>query len=150
MDKKLFLELKKRFEIDQKLCNGNLNKKFKENCNKNSRWIKRLVSQEEWSFVDKVGKQGELYAWLIVQHSEDIDFQKYCLSLMEKFPKTKERSQNIAYLTDRILIRENKKQIYGTQFSNGKIMPTINKGNLNNRRRKIGLESLEEYKKYFR
>ncbi len=144
---KLFSELEERFKKDQALCKNNFGKDYVENCRENSEWLKQIVSQEGWLSEDKVGKQGELYAWLIVQHSDDIKFQKLCLTLLKNLSKTKERNQHIAYLTDRILIKENKEQIYGTQFSNGKPCPILDENNLDKRRSEMSLGSFDEYYK---
>ena len=58
---------------------------------------------------------------------------------------------DVAYLTDRVLLAENKKQIYGTQFtySNGKWEPKPlgDAGNVDKRRAEIGLKPLAEYVK---
>ena len=141
----LFSELEKRFKKDQKLFKNNFGKDYVENCRKNSEWLKQIVSKEGWLSEDRVKKQGELSAWLIVQHSGDIEFQKLCLKLLKDLSKTKERNQHMAYLTDRILVREGKKQIYGTQFSDGNICPILDENNLDKRRAEMGLGSFEEY-----
>lgn len=145
LNHKLFTELEERFKKDQELCKNNFGKDYVENCRKNSEWLKQIVSQEGWLSEEKVGKQGELYAWLIVQHSDDIEFQKLCLRLLNDLPKTKERNQHIAYLTDRILVKEDKKQIYGTQFSNGKPYSILDENNLDKRRNEMSLGSFKEY-----
>jgi hypothetical protein len=116
MNELLFEELRKRFESDQRLLNEENNSKFYQICRENSDWIKKIINNNGWLSDNIVGKQGELYAWLIVQHSPDIMFQKSCLDKLKKLPRTKDRDEHIYYLTDRILIKEGKKQIYGTQF----------------------------------
>ncbi|MFH1248801.1 MAG: DUF6624 domain-containing protein [archaeon] len=146
-NQKLFYELEQRFKLDQELIKQCDIKKYTENCHKNSEWLKRIISKQGGSSEEKISKQGEFYSWLIVQHSEDIDFQKLCLKLLKNLSKTKERNQHIAYLIDRILVKENKKQIYGTQFSNGNPFPILDEGNLDKRRNEMGLGSFEEYSK---
>lgn len=143
----LFKELKDRFELDQNLSKNKSFEEIKKIYETNSIWLKKIIENREWLSYDIVGKQGELYAWLIVQHSPDIDFQKRVLDLLRNLPKTMERNGHIAYLTDRILIKQNKKQLYGTQFSNGQPYPIENKSNLDKRRNKMGLGSFEEYYK---
>ncbi len=115
MNKILFEELKKRFEEDQKLLRGERLKEWDSLRKENSLWLKEIVDRDGWVSNKIVGEQGELYAWLIVQHSDDLSFQKYCLEQLKVLPVTKERMEHIMYLTDRILIKEGKHQIYGTQ-----------------------------------
>ena len=65
-------------------------------------------------------------AWLLVQHADaDVKFQRRCLDLMARLPKGEVSISNLAYLTDRVLLAEGKKQLYGTQFTSvdGKWQP---------------------------
>ena len=56
-------------------------------------------------------------AWLIVQHATaDSLFQRQSLDLMTAVSKDEISQQNLALLTDRVLLAEGKNQIYGTQF----------------------------------
>lgn len=146
-DPELFSELQRRFKRDQELSKQDFGEKYVENCCNNSKWLKQVVSNHGWLSEDQVGKQGELHAWLIVQHSDDIYFQKMCLKLLKNLPKTKERNRHVAYLIDRILVKENKKQIYGTQFSNGKPCSVLGKNNLDKRRAEMSLGTFSEYYK---
>ncbi len=145
--RKLLKELEKRFNKDHQLSRDQKWEKVKEVYHKNSEWLKGIILQEGWPSSETVGEQGELYAWLIIQYADDVSLQKECLKLLERFPKTKERKQYIAYLTDRILITENKAQVYGTQFSYGKPFPVQDKQNLDKRRSEMGLEPLSQYTK---
>lgn len=60
----------------------------------------------------------------------------------------------MAMMQDRILMREGKKQIYGSQVVYNKtgeqiFYPIEDETNVNIRREKVGLQPLEEYAKYF-
>ena len=59
--------------------------------------------------------------------------------------------QEFALLTDRVLVHQNKPQLYGTQLNilNGELVfdPILDKESVNKRRAEVGLPSLEEYKK---
>jgi hypothetical protein len=75
---------------------------------------------------------------------------KKCLKLLEiAVRENKANSKNLAYLTDRVAVFEGKPQLYGTQFDwdeNGELSPyrfdDLTK--VNQRRKSIGLNSLEE------
>ena len=78
---------------------------------------------------------------------------KKCLKLLKdeynKNPKNIDKA-NIAYLTDRILVAEKKKQIFGTQFyinKKNKLIPRPikNKKAINQRRKEYNLEPIEKY-----
>lgn len=145
INKALFEELKQRFELDQKFNNNKSLIEFERICSDNTSRLKKQISQYGWISSSIVGEQGELFAWLIVQHSADLDFQKECLKLLKKLPLTNERKGHIAYLADKILVKENKKQLYGTQFSNKKPLPIANPESLDIRREEMGLDRFEEY-----
>jgi len=90
-------------------------------------------------------------AWLVIQHSiGQPNFMKKCNELLEKaVSENKANPVNLAYLTDRIAQFEEEPQLYGTQFDwdeNGELSP--NKfddiAKVNQRRKSIGLNSLEE------
>lgn len=65
------------------------------------------------------------------------------------------RGSDLAMLEDRILLRENKKQLYGSQVvpdqetGGWMFYPIEDEKNVNARRQKMGLPPMEEYAKYF-
>lgn len=145
--KDILSELERRFELDQNTIKTRegIIKNYEKITKNNSEWLKKIIYKKGWMPREFLGKKGEIHEWLIIQHSNDIAFQKKYLSFLENLPKNKERKQNIAYLTDRILINENKKQLYGTQFQNKKPFPIHDSENLNKRRREMDLEDFNEH-----
>ena len=116
----------------------------------NTDWLKQLVDKSGWPKVTLVGKEGAEAAWLLVQHADaEPKFQRKCLDLMTALPKDEVSQRNLAYLTDRVLLAEGKKQIYGTQFQtvDGKMepKPLDDPANVDRRRAEAGLEPLAEY-----
>ena len=82
---------------------------------RNTRRMRTIVSEIGWPTVSKVGTQAEHMAWLLVQHAEH-EFQKECLALMEREPPHEVCPQHVAYLEDRVRVREGRPQRYGTQL----------------------------------
>ncbi len=113
--------------------------------------MKNIMEQIGWPTISLVGKKASHAAWLLVQHADDdVGFQKTCLRLMKK-NSTDISTANIAYLTDRVLVGEDKKQLYGTQYIRSKDRPDIwvphpisNAANVDFRRKKMGLQTLQE------
>jgi hypothetical protein len=120
---------------------------------KNTARLKEIVDKHGWPGKNSVGDDGAHAAWLLVQHADrDRAFQKKCLTLLEQAVKAHEASPtDLAYLTDRVLVGENKKQIYGTQFRmvDGKWEPNPieDEKNVDRRRKEVGLPSMAEYRK---
>lgn len=118
----------------------------------NTEWLKGIVAKHGWPTNSLVGTKGAQAAWLLVQHADaEPKFQRQCLDLMTDLPKEEISQSNLAYLTDRVLLAEGKKQLYGTQFTwvDGKLKPRPleDEENVDKRRAKVGLQSLAEYVK---
>jgi hypothetical protein len=77
------------------------------------------------------------------------------LPLLEKAVKQGEASgKDLAYLTDRLLVADMKKQLYGTQFTmkDGELVPSPieDEANVDKRRKELGMETMAEYTKALR
>jgi uncharacterized protein (DUF305 family) len=129
-----------------------LSAKVKEADEANTKWLQELVERQGWPTNTLAGKDGANAAWLLVQHADaDPKFQRRCLDLMTKLPKDEMSQTNLAYLTDRVLLAEGKKQLYGTQFTaiDGKWQPRPleDEANVDKRRAEAGLQPIAEYAK---
>jgi hypothetical protein len=112
----------------------------------------KIVEQFGWPTHTLVGKDGAQAAWLLVQHADlSPKFQRKCLDVMARLPRDEISQQNVAYLTDRVLLAEGKKQVYGTQFTltdgKWKPRPLEDEANVDLRRVEVGLPPLAEYAK---
>lgn len=101
--------------------------------------------------TDQVGQEASEAAWLVIQHAiGQPAFMKKCVKLLEHAVReNKADPKNLAYLTDRIAVLEEKPQLYGTQFDwdeSGKLSPNPfdSLSKVNERRKSIGLNTLEE------
>ena len=114
--------------------------------------LKSIVSEYGWPSLAIVGTQGASCVWWLVQYQDaDLEFQKHCLELMEKAVEEREAfPAQYAYLVDRILMGEQKPQIYGTQWihNDGKfsLYPVEDREHLDSLRQKMGLTTMEEYR----
>ena len=117
----------------------------------NTRWLDEIIKEHGWPTKSFVGEDGAQAAFLIVQHSPAPQFQKKCLELLRLAVSQNEADIiNLAYLTDRLRIFEGKPQIYGTQGqpdTTGVIIPSPieDEEHVDERRKSIGLEPIEEY-----
>jgi hypothetical protein len=120
---------------------------------KNIARMKEIIAKHGWPGKSLVGNDGTSAAWLLVQHADrDLAFQKRCLTLLERAVKAQEASaRDLAYLTDRVLVAEKKKQVYGTQFrevdGNLEPEPIEDEKNVDLRRKEVGLPNMAEYRK---
>jgi len=117
----------------------------------NTDWLKEIVEKYGWPGKTLVGEDGAHSARVLVDGAyHDIAFQKKCLDLMKEAVTKKEAShQDFAYLTDRVLIADKKKQLYGTQLTQDgdKLVPQPieDEEHVDERRKEIGLQPLAEY-----
>jgi len=124
---------------------------------KNARQLQAIITKHGWPTIELVGEEASNASWLIAQHADhNLEFQKQCLDLMKRLPKKSVLSKNIAYLTDRILVSQNKPQKYGTQFyivnNELKPRPIKDRQNIDKRWQKMNVggntwRTFEEYQK---
>ena len=116
----------------------------------NTTRLKQLIMLHDYPVRSLVGTEGVEAAFLLVQHSPDLDFQKAYLPILAGQAKDGEVSkQDVALLTDRILISENKPQRYGTQLrevnGNYELYSIEDEANVDSRRAEMDLPELKEY-----
>jgi hypothetical protein len=114
-----------------------------------SKRMSQIIDKYRWPTISKFGSQAAQYSFLIIQHA-DLATQKKYFPLLEKAARQGEASlANVAMMKDRILVREGKAQLYGTQLSgmNNLLMlyPIEDEANVDKRRKEMGLEPLDEY-----
>lgn len=112
--------------------------------------LREIIRQFGWPSATLVGADGAAAAFLIVQHSPSLKLQKRCLPFIRAAARNGDLSmRDVALLTDRVLIREGKPQVYGTQFrgEGGRMIPypIASPRGVDARRATVGLPPLAEY-----
>src|SRR5262245_42883825 len=87
--------------------------------------FKEIVAKYGWPGKTLVSVEGRDAAYLLIAHSvkdpktgaPDLDFQRVCVDLMTKLPPGEVTGYQLAALTDRVLMYEGKKQMYGTMLT---------------------------------
>jgi hypothetical protein len=122
----------------------------------NTAWLGGVIQEWGWPGRSLVGDDGADAAWLLAQHSDhDPAFQRTCLDVLAAAVERGDASQrNLAYLTDRVLLKERGTQVYGTQFTSGsggpEPQPIEDPEGVDERRAAMGLGSLAEYAELMR
>lgn len=115
--------------------------------------LKAIIKKHHWVTRDLVGVKGVGAAFLVIQHSPDVAFKVKMLPYLKQSYLNGEgvSGQQVALLTDRALIAQGKKQIYGTQadVSEGKVVfsPIEDETNVDKRREEMNMPSLDFYLK---
>ena len=115
--------------------------------------VRQIFKSYGYPGYDKVGEESSNQFWLLVQHADKHpEFQDSVLNKMKTEANKKNASlPNYAYLVDRVKVNTNQLQIYGTQMKiNGagtsyEPKPVFEPEKLNERRRLVGLTTIEDY-----
>lgn len=117
--------------------------------------LENIFKIRGWTGKDLVGLEGADRAFIIILHAP-LSFQKkYFEMIKTAVEKGDIRKSSLAYLTDKILTKEGKRQLYGTQLKYSyqtksyQFKPIEDEKNVNIRRSQVGLEPIEEYGKNF-
>ncbi|MBE7176341.1 MAG: hypothetical protein INR69_08070 [Mucilaginibacter polytrichastri] len=118
---------------------------------RNASALDRMIGSIGYPTAAKVGQEAAAAAWLIIQHAISRPaFMRKCRDLLDKAVRDQSADPvHLAYLTDRIAIFEGRPQRYGTQFdwdAQGDMspLPCDDESRVNERRKRIGLNTLEE------
>lgn len=116
----------------------------------NTARLKEIVLKHGWIAISRFGTEAAKQAFFLVQHADlDIEFQKYCLNMMNHLPDGEVSKRNIAYLTDRVMVAERGIQRYGTQFDDRGgyivLIPVEDLEHLDELRKQMCMEPMEEY-----
>jgi len=116
--------------------------------------VESLIEKYGWLGKSFVGPRGNSTVFLVIQHADLATQEKYFPLMQKSVDEGESRPAELALLQDRILMRQGKKQIYGSQVvlnntGGQEFYPIEDEKNVNVRRKKVGLQPLEEYAKYF-
>ena len=136
-------------EITGRMLQGDANRTLR---------LKEIVAKYGWPGKTLVGSEGERAAYLLIAHAvkdpktgaPDMEFQRQVVDLMSKLASGEVEGRHLASLTDRVLIYEGKKQLYGVMLTRNEKneivpQPIEDEAKVDERRAKIGLEPLDEY-----
>jgi hypothetical protein len=112
-----------------------------------------IFAKHGYPNYDLVGERGSSNFWLLVQHQDrHPSFQDSVLTKMKiEVDSGKASGENYAYLVDRVKVNTGQPQVYGTQMQlNSKSTSyepknVIEPEKLNERRKSVGLTSIEDY-----
>ncbi|MFH8680943.1 DUF6624 domain-containing protein [Streptomyces lydicus] len=111
-----------------------------------------IMDEYGWPTEELVGEEAARAAWLIAQHADrQIEIQRRALKLMQQAVSAGSASpRELAFLRDRTLVNEGRKQIYGTQIADVKDgapvpWPCEEPERVDELRAEVGIEPFDEY-----
>ena len=111
-----------------------------------------IMDEYGWPTAELVGEEAARAAWLIAQHADrQPDIQRRALKLMEQAVSAGSASpRELAFLRDRTLVNDGRKQVYGTQIAAVKDgspvpWPCEEPKCMDELRAEVGIEPFDEY-----
>ena len=112
--------------------------------------VKHILDTRGWLGSETVGETGSSALFLVIQHADPKTLQHYLPMLRNAVKNKKANSKDLAKMEDRGLVFQNKKQLYGTQFSIDTathkyyLKPLEDPDNVDKRRAKMGMGKLAD------
>jgi hypothetical protein len=113
--------------------------------------VERILNERGWLGADVVGKTGSSTLFLVIQHADLATQEKYLPMMRDAVAKGNARGSDLALLEDRVLMRNGKRQLYGSQIGRfpetGELYlsPLEDPDQVDERRSAMGLEPLAAY-----
>ncbi len=136
-------------ESDQRIRKSNELIKYAKEDHRNQELVISIIEKCGMPTLNEVSQRQMVAVWLVLQHTTHKHRKKY-FHLIEEAVKNGDLSKShYALMKDRILMHEGKPQIYGSQIKDGKLYTLENPETVNERRKEMGMETIEDYLKHF-
>lgn len=118
-------------------------------------FVSRILDQRGWLGTDVVGEGGNSALFLVVQHADLATQEKYLPMMRDAVKKGNAKGSSLALLEDRVLMRNGKRQLYGSQIGRDPttgsyyLSPLEDPDLVDERRASVGLGKLAEYIAYW-
>lgn len=116
--------------------------------------VERILEEYGWPSKNLVGTgKPNMAIYIVLQHSPPAILKKYLPMAIQAVKTGGIRKMDLVYMIDRDSTYENKFQVYGTQLSKDTVnntwvfSPIIDPDHVDERRKSVGLEPMEEYAK---
>ncbi|MGP4001762.1 DUF6624 domain-containing protein [Streptomyces sp. 8N706] len=114
--------------------------------------LDQIMDEHGWPTAELVGEDAARSAWLIAQHADrQLEVQRRAVQLMERAAASGSGgARELAFLRDRALVNDGRKQIYGTQIAGVKDgspvpWPCEEPERVDELRAEVGIEPFAEY-----
>ncbi|MEY8860250.1 DUF6624 domain-containing protein [Tenacibaculum singaporense] len=137
------------YESDQRIRKSNELIKYAKEDHRNQELVISIIEKCGMPTLNEVTQKHMNAIWLGLQHSNKKIRKKYFPQIGKAVENGDLSKQQYALMKDRILMDEGKPQIYGSQIKNGKLYKLENPETVNERRKKMGMGTIEDYLKLF-
>jgi hypothetical protein len=113
--------------------------------------VTKILDTYGWLGPQEIGEQGNSALFLVIQHADQATQEKYLPMMREAVKNKRAHASSLALLEDRVLLKQGKKQIYGSQigtdYKNNTfyVRPLEDPEHVDERRLSVGLGPLKDY-----
>lgn len=116
----------------------------------NQQEVIKILDEHGWLEKNQIGKKASSALWLVIVHGDLELKKKYLPNIKNSVEKGYLRGSNYAFMIDKILLEEGKKQRFGSQIlknpdGSATLLPLEDGYLVNERRAKLNMQPLEEY-----
>ena len=137
------------YESDQRIRKSNDLIKYAKEDHRNQELVISIIEKCGMPTLKEVTQKQMNAIWLGLQHTDKKYRKKYFPQIEKAVENGDLSKQQYALMKDRILMDEGKPQIYGSQIENGKLYKLENPETVNERRKEMGMGTIEDYLKHF-
>lgn len=112
--------------------------------------VSKILDEQGWPDKKSIGERGTSTLFLVIQHADQDAQEKYLPLITKAMEENNLPKQQYAMFFDRLVLRQGKRQIYGTQLAMSKesnapyVLPLEDPENVDVRRSQMGLNSMQE------
>lgn len=116
----------------------------------NLKKVSKILDENGWPAIKRIGKRGTTTLFLVIQHADQKTQEKYLPMIKKAVADNNLPKRQYAMFYDRLVLRQGKKQVYGTQLAMSKehkkpyVLPLEDPKNVDQRRAEMGLNTMQE------
>ncbi len=133
------------YESDRRIRKSNELIKYAKEDHRNQELVISIIEKCGMPTLNEVTQKHMTAIWVGLQHTNEKYRKKY-FPMVEKAVENGDLyKEQYALMKDRILMEEGKPQIYGSQIKDDKLYKLENPETVNERRKKMGMGTIEDY-----
>ena len=137
------------YESDLRIQKSNELIKYAKENHRNQELVISIIEKCGMPTLKDATQKQMTAIWLGLQHTNKKIRKKYFPYIEEAVENGDLSKEQYALMKDRILMEEGKPQIYGSQIKNGKLYKLENPEAVNERRKEMGMGTIEDYLRNF-
>lgn len=133
------------YESDFRIRKSNELIKYAKEDHRNQELVISIIEKCGMPTLNEVTQKHMTAIWVVLQHTTKKYRKKYFPQIEAAVKNGDLSKEQYALMKDRILMDDGKPQLYGSQLNNGKLYELENPETVNERRKEMGMGTIEDY-----